>query len=128
MLSKAPISGALRLPSIRQWRLALSRGPLQSSRAAFSSTFRQLVGDTPMRYVTRWRMQVAIDLLTSSDDAMASIAEAVGYESEVAFRNAFRKVIGEPPGQLRRTAAGWSASALSDLPVQPQRRYGDRAP
>ena len=74
------------------------------SRAAFSAAFGETVGRTPMAYVAGWRMQMAVDLLTSTDMAVAQIAEAVGYDSEAAFRHAFRKVVGRPPGQVRRSA------------------------
>lgn len=98
----------------QQWSVETLAAQAGMSRAAFSSAFRELVGDTPMHYVTRWRMQMAVDLLTSTSDSMARIAEAVGYESEAAFRHAFRKTIGEPPGRLRRTARqGVPAEAAS---------------
>lgn len=57
--------------------------------------------------MSRW--SVAIDLLISTDDSMARIAHAVGYESEAAFRNAFRKIVGQPPGKVRRARAVASA-------------------
>jgi AraC family transcriptional regulator, activator of mtrCDE len=86
----------------RPWTVEALAAEANMSRAAFSAAFREQVGDTPMSYVTRWRMQLAVDLLTSTDDSMARIAEAVGYESEAAFRHAFRKTIGVPPGRIRR--------------------------
>ncbi|MDZ7668078.1 MAG: helix-turn-helix transcriptional regulator [Gammaproteobacteria bacterium] len=96
------------------WSVETPAAQASMSRAAFSAAFRELVGDTPMHYVTRWRMQMAVDLLTSTSDSMARIAEAVGYQSEAAFRHAFRNAIGEPPGRLRRTARqGVPAEAVS---------------
>lgn len=89
----------------RPWSVEALATEAGMSRAAFSTAFRDLVGDTPMSYVTGWRMQLAVDLLTTTDQSMARIAEAVGYESEPAFRHAFRKVIGEPPGRVRKAAA-----------------------
>ncbi len=116
-MSTAPLSGvlgALADPRIgralrglhgapdQPWSVASLASEAGMSRAAFSKRFRALVGETPMSYVTGWRMQVAIDLLTAGDDAIAQIATAVGYQSEAAFRNAFRTVVGTPPGTLRR--------------------------
>ena len=72
------------------------------SRSNFAHRFNRLVGMTPMRYVTEWRMQEAIELLETTNLSIAAIAERCGYLSEVAFRKAFRSVIGKPPGSMRR--------------------------
>ena len=74
------------------------------SRSAFTDRFKKIVGLTPGRYLGHWRMQLAIDLLTNSQLAIAGIAERCGYQSEVAFRKAFRSAVGVPPGKLRREA------------------------
>ncbi len=81
------------------------------SRSAFADRFKRFVGLTPGRYLTHWRMQLAIDLLTNGELPIATITERCGYESEVAFRRAFRATVGEPPGQMRRKARN-IASAL----------------
>ncbi|MEQ8858478.1 MAG: AraC family transcriptional regulator [Pseudomonadales bacterium] len=94
----------------RRWSVDLLAAEASMSRAAFAAAFKASAGESPMAYVTGWRMQMAIDLLTRTDDSMAQIAEAVGYESEAAFRNAFRKVVGQPPGQVRRSRS----AALTD--------------
>lgn len=72
------------------------------SRSAFAKQFSELVGMTPMRYLAEWRMNAARELLETTDTSMAEIAERVGYQSEVAFRKAFRKIAGEAPGGVRR--------------------------
>jgi AraC-like DNA-binding protein len=71
------------------------------SRSAFSSRFTELVGEPPMAYLTRWRMLRATRLL-KNEVRMATIAELLGYESEVAFRKAFKREIGIPPAQYRK--------------------------
>ncbi len=70
------------------------------SRSAFADRFKAIVGLSPGRYLNHWRMQLAIELLTSSDLTIAAIAERCGYSSEVAFRKAFRSIVGEPPGKV----------------------------
>lgn len=84
------------------WTVASMAAQAGMSRASFSNKFRTMLGETPMNYLIQWRMQVAIDALASTDQSVAQIAEAAGYRSEAAFRNAFKNVVGEPPGTFRR--------------------------
>ena len=55
------------------------------SRSAFAARFTELVGEPVMQYVTRWRMQVAFDLLQQDHVPVAELAARLGYESEAAF-------------------------------------------
>jgi AraC-like DNA-binding protein len=72
------------------------------SRAAFARTFRRALGQTPMQYLTDWRMALARDHLRNGDLTMTNIARTVGYGSPYAFAAAFRRHHGEPPGTWRR--------------------------
>ena len=56
-----------------------------------------------MRYVTRWRMHVALDLLRNSGATVSAVAVEVGYESEAAFSRAFKRVMGVSPRAARKT-------------------------
>ncbi len=61
-----------------------------------------MVGEPPLTtYLTRWRMLLAPCLL-KNEVSMETIAALLGYESEAAFRKAFRREIGMPPAQYRR--------------------------
>lgn len=71
------------------------------SRSAFSTRFQQQVGDTPMNYLLHWRMQQAVLMLEAGERSIFAIASQLGYSSEAAFRKAFRRVVGVPPGQVR---------------------------
>lgn len=71
------------------------------SRSGFADAFSKTVGTTPMKYLTRWRMGEARHLLQTTKLAVAQIAERCGYESEAAFRKAYRNTLGEPPGAVR---------------------------
>ncbi len=66
-----------------------------------------------MRYVTRWRMQVALDWLQHDDVPVAELAARLGYESEAAFSRAFKRTVGMSPGAVRRSPAG----TLPELPL-----------
>jgi len=72
------------------------------SRSIFALKFKATVGTTPMEYLTRWRMLLAENRLTHSDDPISAIALSLGYESESAFSKAFKRVMVCSPRQYRR--------------------------
>jgi AraC-like DNA-binding protein len=71
------------------------------SRSSFALKFKKSVQMSPIEYLTRWRMLLARHKLTSSDESISEIALSLGYESESAFRTAFRKVMACSPRQYR---------------------------
>ena len=72
------------------------------SRAAFARTFREALGQTPMQYLTDWRMALARDHLRTGDLTLTAISRTVGYGSPYAFAAAFTRHHGEPPGSWRQ--------------------------
>lgn len=72
------------------------------ARSTFARRFRAVVGEAPMHYVTAWRMWHAERSLARSGQSVAAVAEQLDYASEAAFRRAFARVRGRPPGQVRR--------------------------
>ncbi|MEL7536468.1 MAG: AraC family transcriptional regulator [Pseudomonadota bacterium] len=89
----------------RGWSVASLADVAGMSRASFSQKFKDAVNDTPMNYLGKWRMQVAIEALTTTEQSVAQIADDVGYGSEAAFRHAFRNIVGATPGDVRRQHA-----------------------
>jgi len=89
----------------RDWTVDALADELAMSRSAFAARFTTLVGEPAMQYVTRWRMHLALDELTGGDVTVAELADRLGYRSEAAFARAFKRVIGTPPGAVRRAAA-----------------------
>jgi AraC-like DNA-binding protein len=85
----------------RAWTLPELAKEAGSSRSDVSRRFTELVGESPMQYLTQWRMQVAANLLAQSGAKVAAIASEVGYESEAAFSRAFKKATGIAPGAWR---------------------------
>jgi AraC-like DNA-binding protein len=81
------------------------------SRSALAERFTRLIGEPPMRYLARWRAQVAAHQLRSTDVPLARIADQVGYESESAFNRAFKRTFGVPPAAWRNRAAGREATS-----------------
>jgi AraC-like DNA-binding protein len=72
------------------------------SRSIFALRFRSIVGVPAMEYLTRWRMWLAAEQLTTTSEPVATIARSLGYESESAFGKAFRRVMSCSPRQYRR--------------------------
>ncbi len=72
------------------------------SRSALAERFATVLGQPPVQYLTRWRLQLAARKLRSGQESVARIAEEVGYESEAAFNRAFKREIGTPPATWRR--------------------------
>lgn len=78
------------------WLAALAH-PAMSS---FAARFERVTGETPIAYLTRWRMMLAADRLTNAATSLADVAASVGYASESAFGAAFKRVTGHSPRRL----------------------------
>ncbi|NQU58585.1 MAG: AraC family transcriptional regulator [Rhodospirillales bacterium] len=87
----------------RDWSVASLSEQVGMSRSAFSARFTNMVGSSPVRYLTEWRMQVARTRLLESAAPLSMISVELGYQSEAAFCRAFKRVFGVSPGSLRRT-------------------------
>ncbi len=85
-----------------KWTLAGLAKECGTSRSGLADRFKYVIGETPINYLTRWRIQKAQELLQNSSNSTAQIAEEVGYQSESAFSIAFKKITGKGPGQFRR--------------------------
>lgn len=72
------------------------------SRSIFALKFKELVGISPMEYLTRWRMMLAGDRLRNTDDPVSMIALSLSYESESAFSKAFKRIMGHSPRRYSR--------------------------
>ncbi|MEV2242540.1 AraC family transcriptional regulator [Micromonospora sp. NPDC049891] len=86
----------------RRWTVATLATRAGLSRAAFARRFTTLLGQPPLTYLTWWRMTTAARLLRESDTPLRAIAAKVGYTSEFAFANAFKRQHGTAPGRYRR--------------------------
>ncbi|MER6948471.1 AraC family transcriptional regulator [Nonomuraea sp. NPDC000554] len=110
-----PVLRALRHPAISQallavhtrfaepWTVETLAAEAGLSRSAFAATFRELVGEAPMRHLTARRMQEAARLLAETALPHGRISERVGYRSPVGFHLAFRQWYGTTPGDYRRS-------------------------
>lgn len=76
------------------------------SRSGFAARFAQLLGQSPIEYLTAMRMQIARRIVDESSMQIPEVASRVGYRSERAFRSAFKKHVGTSPLRRRQTASG----------------------
>ena len=85
------------------WTVAELAGRVALSRSAFAARFTQLVGEPPLRYLTRLRLNAATARLRTSNDKLSVIAVAAGYDSVPGFTKAFKRYFGVTPGEYRRS-------------------------
>lgn len=83
------------------WTVATLAHSVNMSRTSFATKFSALVNETPIDYLTTWRMQKAVALLREEDNSVEDIGAAVGYMSRAAFAKAFKKEFGRSPGEYR---------------------------
>lgn len=100
----------------RDWTVASLASEVGTSRTVFAERFAALVGESPLAYVTRVRMQVAATRFRlAPGSTMIAIAETVGYRSEAAFGKAFKRLLGISPGSYRRAIAAEGSLARPSL-------------
>ncbi len=86
----------------KNWTLASLADQAAMSRSSFAQRFHELTGTPAISYLGAWRMQIATKLLETSTYSIQEIAERSGYESEAAFRKAFKKITRVTPGEIRK--------------------------
>lgn len=115
---------ALRDPQIGRALAAIHRAPQEDwtvaslsaqagmSRSGFSARFKELLDESPMRYLTGWRMNLARTHLRATTEPLARVASRFGFGSEAAFCRAFKRVFGTSPGSVRAQTAPVDLSGL----------------
>ncbi|MGW0801625.1 AraC family transcriptional regulator [Nonomuraea sp. NPDC002799] len=93
----------------RRWTVESLGSQAGLSRAGFARRFTGLLGQPPLAYLTWWRLASAARLLRESDASVAEVAARVGYGSEFAFGNAFKREYGVAPGRYRRQSCDMTA-------------------
>jgi AraC-like DNA-binding protein len=90
----------------RSWSVASLAREARMSRSAFALKFKTLLGQTPLEYLTQWRMYRASAMIRSNHTSFSEVASAVGYGSESSFSRVFRREMGVAPREYRRKCAG----------------------
>lgn len=87
------------------WTVAKLAAKVGASRSLLAERFVQFLGEPPLTYLGRWRLQLAARLLQTTQKTILHVALDVGYESQAAFNRAFKREFGLPPAQYRRKLA-----------------------
>ncbi len=95
---------AIHADPARRWTVRLIADATHVSRSTLAARFKAAVGQGPLEYLTRWRLELGAHRLAATDQTIATIADAVGYGSEAAFALAFKRELGTPPGSYRKEA------------------------
>ena len=92
------------------WTLDDLATEVGASRSVLAERFVRFLGEPPLAYLARWRLQLAARLLQTTRKTVLNVASDVGYESEAAFNRAFKREFNLPPARYRRTVARAAAS------------------
>ena len=98
----------------KPWSLGSLASQANMSRSAFATRFKNLVGETPIEYLTRWRMQRAATLLESSDAPLKEVVASSGYASQAAFRTMFKRWVGESPSSYVARVRGEPPNGVAE--------------
>ena len=108
------VLGAIHSAPEQDWTVERLGQVVNMSRSSFSNRFTELANMTPLQYVIFVRMQKASRLLVESSASLATVAEQVGYQSEAAFSQSFKKQYAMRPGEFRRmrstSEAAWEST------------------
>jgi AraC-like DNA-binding protein len=97
----APALAALHDAPEQKWTVADVASAASVSRSLLDERFREVLGRSPIRYLTEWRMHVAKELLATTTVPVSAVARRVGYDSEEAFSRAFKRAFDKSPAHWR---------------------------
>lgn len=112
--ASAPVRGGLAPWQVRKVMSHIETnldGPIRSEDLAslvrlnpchFSRAFRNSLGDSPIEYVMRRRIERAQGLMLSTDASLSQIALDCGLADQAYLSRLFRRIVGESPGTWRR--------------------------
>ncbi|AYM14698.1 MULTISPECIES: AraC family transcriptional regulator [Agrobacterium] len=100
----------------RNWKVDELASAAGMSRSGFALRFKELVGIPPLDYLTRWRMFLARDALRKGDASIATLAAELGYSSESAFANAFKRILGRAPKRYWATREAMFSGKNPEMP------------
>lgn len=105
------VVAAMHRDPARDWSLSELASLAGMSRSSFAERFLSMVGEPALRYLHRWRLAMAADLLRNTNQQVQEVAHSVGYESEAAFSRAYKAIYGVSP-RGARSATGIGAISI----------------
>jgi AraC-like DNA-binding protein len=87
----------------KNWTVESMALSAKMSRSAFAALFKRVIGNSPLEYLTQWRMHKAGQLIRKNDAKLSQIGAAVGYGSESAFTKVFKKEMSMTPSEFRKS-------------------------
>lgn len=96
---------ALHTTPYRRWTVAELAHTAAMSRSGFAERFTATVGESPLRYLARWRLHLASEMLDGGGLRVGEVAQRVGYSSDAAFSRAYKACFGHRPGERRSSPA-----------------------
>lgn len=94
----------------RRWTVNDLARSVDLSRSTLEVRFNTSVGLPPLQYVLLRRVRLADHALLNKSATSATVADALGYKSESAFSNAFKRVRGSSPSHYRIERSGTNGS------------------
>jgi AraC-like DNA-binding protein len=108
----------------RPWTVSTLAHEVGMSRATLARRFRELLEETPLAYLSRWRLQAAANLIRRESLTLGEVAARVGYQSEASFSRVFLQAMGQRPGAYRRVALSQRKTTAVALPSERISRRG----
>ncbi|MGC1303764.1 MAG: AraC family transcriptional regulator [Caulobacteraceae bacterium] len=99
------VLSAMHADPFRRWTVQSLAEIARMSRSIFAERFTAAVGEPPLRYLSRWRLTIAADLLRSGGLKVTEAAHRSGYASDAAFSRAFKAHFGYAPSEARSQQA-----------------------
>jgi AraC-like DNA-binding protein len=126
--ARDPVVGAalalLHRKPCHAWTVAVLASEAGTSRSVLLERFDRFLGEPPLTYLARWRLQLAARKLQTTQDTVLNVAADVGYESEAAFNRAFKREFGVPPARYRKNIRSYGEQSLVQRMISQAGRRG----
>lgn len=95
------VLAAMHAEPFQRWTVESLAEVASMSRSIFAERFTAAVGESPLRYLSRWRLTIAADMLRSGGLKVTEAAYKTGYSSDAAFSRAFKSHFGYAPSEAK---------------------------
>lgn len=103
--------GLIHREPARRWTIRDLATAVGISRSVLAERFSHYLGQSPIAYLTHWRLHLGARMLSGTNDSVAAVATRAGYDSEAAFNRAFKREFGVPPARFRKRGRAGAAAA-----------------